>query len=116
QPQVDPNTGTAEARIEVANPGESLRIEMYVDVDFTSRGTAGPVVPEAAVQSIGERQYVFLPVEGMEGSFKLRQVQLGPAANGHFAVLKGLKPDDEVVTEGSFILKAEGVRQHPELH
>jgi len=115
QPQVDQSTRTAQARIEVANPGESLRIEMYVDVDFTSHGTVGPVVPEAAVQSIGERHYVFLPVEGSEGSFKLRQVQLGPSANGHYAVLGGLKPNDEVVAEGSFILKAEGVRQHPEL-
>lgn len=115
QPQVDPNTQTAQARIEVANPGESLRIEMYVDVDFTSQGRVGPVVPEAAVQSIGERHYVFLPVEGGEGSFKLRQVQLGPVANGRHPVLEGLKPNDEVVAEGSFILKAEGVRQHPEL-
>ncbi|HET8923658.1 MAG TPA: efflux RND transporter periplasmic adaptor subunit [Candidatus Acidoferrum sp.] len=115
QPQVEPNTRTAQARIEVANPGESLRIEMYVDVDFTSHGAVGPVVPESAVQSIGEWHYVFLPVEGSEGSFKLRQVRLGPAANGHYAVLEGLKPNDEVVAEGSFILKAEGVRQHPEL-
>ena len=115
QPQVDPNTQTAQARIEVANPGESLRIEMYVDVDFTSQGRVGPVVPEAAVQSKSERHYVFLPVEGREGSFKLRQVQLGPVANGRYPALEGLKPNDEVVAEGSFILKAEGVRQHPEL-
>lgn len=115
QPQVDPTTRTAQARIEVANPREDLRIDMYTDVDFTSPGAPSPVVPEAAVQSIGERHYVFLPVEGNEGSFKLRQVQLGPAANGHYAVLEGLKPNDEVVAEGSFILKAEGIRQHPEL-
>jgi len=31
-------------------------------------------------------------------------------------VLDGLHVQDEVVTEGSFILKAEAVRQHPELH
>lgn len=99
----------------MANPGESLRIEMYVDVDFTSHGTAGSVVPEAAVQRIGERHYVFLPVEGSEGSFKLRQVELARGANGHYPVLEGLKPNDEVVAEGSFILKAERVRQHPEL-
>ena len=52
QPQVDPTTRTVQARIEVANPGETLRIEMYVDVEFTTRGAFGPVVPEAAVQSM----------------------------------------------------------------
>jgi RND family efflux transporter MFP subunit len=116
QPQVDPNTRTAQARIEVANPGENLRIDMYVDVEFISPGAPGPVVPEAAVQSIGERQFVFLPVKNNEGSFQLRAVRLGPAANGYYAVLEGLNTKEEVVTDGSFILKAEAIRQHPELH
>jgi multidrug efflux pump subunit AcrA (membrane-fusion protein) len=75
----------------------------------------GTVVPEAAVQSIGEREFVFLPIKDSEGSFALRQVRLGPAGNGYYPVLEGLKAGDEVVTGGSFILKAEGVRQHPEL-
>jgi multidrug efflux pump subunit AcrA (membrane-fusion protein) len=108
--------GTAQARIEVTNPDELLRIEMYVDVEFTSQGAIAPVVPEAAVQSIGERRFVFLPVKDNEGSFKLREVQLGSGAGGSYSVLDGLKPEDEVVTDGSFILKAEAVRQHPELH
>lgn len=116
QPQVDPTTRTAQARIEVANPGETLRIEMYVDVEFTAPGASGPVVPEAAVQSIGDRQFVFQPVKNNEGSFSLRAVRLGPAANGYYSVLEGLNAQDEVVTDGSFILKAEAVRQHPELH
>lgn len=114
-PQVDPNTRTAQARIEVANPRESLRFQMYVDVEFTSQGAVKTAVPEAAVQSIGDRQFVFLPIKDNEGSFAMRVVRLGPAANGYYAVLDGLKPNDEVVTEGSFILKAEGLRQHPEL-
>ena len=116
QPQVDPTTRTAQARIEVANPGETLRIEMYVDVEFTAPGASGPVVPEAAVQSIGERHFVFLPVKNSDGSFVLREVRLGPAAEGHYSVLEGLRLQEEVVTDGSFILRAESVRQHPELH
>jgi membrane fusion protein, heavy metal efflux system len=116
QPQVDPNSRTAQARIEVANPREDLRIDMYTDVDFTSAGAPGPVVPEAAVQSIGERRFVFLPVKDNDGSFALREVRLGSAAGGYYSVLEGLKMNDEVVTDGSFILKAEALRQHPELH
>jgi cobalt-zinc-cadmium efflux system membrane fusion protein len=116
QPQVDPATRTAQARIEVVNPGETLRIEMYVDVEFTAPGASGPIVPQSAVQSIGERQFVFLPVKNNEGSYSLRQVRLGPTADDYYSVLDGLHVQEEVVMEGSFILKAEAVRQHPELH
>src|SRR5229473_5540170 len=116
QPQVDPSTRTAQARVEVANPHEDLRIDMYTDVDFTSPGAPGPAVPEAAVQSIGARRFVFLPVKDNDGSFALREVRLGSAVGGYYSVLEGLKVNDEVVTDGSFILKAEALRQHPELH
>ena len=115
QPQVDPNTRTAQARIEVANPDESLRLDMYMDVAFMSAGGKGLAVPESAVQAIGEMQYVFLPVSDSEGSFAVRQVRFGPASNGFYPVLEGLKVNDEVVKDGSFILKAEAIRQHPEL-
>src|SRR5260370_40136373 len=77
QPQVDPSTRTAQARIEVANPHEDLRIDMYTDVDFTSPGAPGPVVPEAAVQSIGARRFVVLPVNDNDGSFAFRPGRLG---------------------------------------
>jgi len=115
QPQLDPNTRTAQARIEVANPDESLRLDMFMDVAFMSAGGKGLTVPESAVQAIGEKQYVFLPITDSEGSFAVRQVRLGPASNGFYPVLEGLKVNDEVVKDGSFILKAEAIRQHPEL-
>ncbi len=115
QPQVDPTTRTAQARIEVANPDESLRLDMYMDVAFMSAGGKSLTVPESAVQAIGEKQYVFLPVKDSDGSFAVRQVKLGPASNGFYPVLDGLKLNDEVVKEGSFILKSEAIRQHPEL-
>ena len=115
QPQVDPSTRTAQARIEVANPDESLRLDMYMDVAFMSASGKGLTVPESAVQAIGEKQYVFLPVKDSDGSFAVRQVKLGLVSNGFYPVLDGLKLNDEVVKEGSFILKAEAIRQHPEL-
>jgi hypothetical protein len=89
---------------------------MYTDVAFTSEtGKKALALSESAVQAIGDKQYVFLPVKGSDGSFVVRQVRLAPASNGYFPVLDGLKLDDEVVNEGSFILKAEAIRQHPEL-
>lgn len=115
QPQVDPSSRTAQARIEVANPDEALRLDMYMNVAFSSERAKGLAVPEPAVQAIGDKQYVFLPVKDNEDSFVVRRVKLGPASNGFFPVLEGLKLNDQVVTAGSFILKAEAIRQHPEL-
>ena len=65
---------------------------------------------------VGERRFVFLPVKDNDGSFALREVRLGSAAGGYYSVLEGVKVQEEVVTDGSFILKAEALRQHPELH
>jgi multidrug efflux pump subunit AcrA (membrane-fusion protein) len=115
QPQVDPSTRTAQARIEVANSDESLRLSMYMDVTFMSPSGNSLVVPESAVQAIAEKQYVFLPVKDSDGSFAVRQVRRGPLSDGFYPVLDGLKLNDEVVKNGSFILKSEAVRQHPEL-
>ena len=115
QPQVDPTTRTAQARIEMANPQETLRIDMYVDVDFATHPSPGLVVPQTAVQAIGDKEYVFLPVKDSEGSFTVREVKIGAGTGTNTAVLSGLRAGEPVVTDGSFILKAEAVRQHPEL-
>src|ERR1700751_4295776 len=114
QPQVDPSTRTAQARIEVANPHEDLRIDMYTDVDFTSPGAPGPVVPEAAVQSIGARWFVFLPVKDNDGSFALREGRLGSSGGGVYLIMEGMKVNHQGGTEGKLHLKAEALRQHPE--
>jgi multidrug efflux pump subunit AcrA (membrane-fusion protein) len=71
--------------------------------------SAGPVIYD---------RRVFLPIACnffQAGSFSVRQVKLGPSSNGFYPVLDGLKVNDEVVREGSFVLKAEAIRQHPEL-
>jgi len=85
----DSTTRTAQARaLRSQNPGEDLRIDMYVDVEFTSSGRlSGPVVPEAAVQSIGEASVCvfFFPVKNNEGSFQfcVRSTSV-PAAGGNY--------------------------------
>lgn len=54
QPQVDPTTRTAQARIEVANPDESLRLDMYMDVAFMSASGKGLTVPR--IGGAGDRR------------------------------------------------------------
>ncbi len=114
-PKVDPQTRTAQARIELANPGQQLKIGMYVNVAFATlggRGSTVPVVPLSAVQNIGNRQVVFV-VTGDPNVFGMRPVHLGLESNGHYPVLEGLSVGDRIVTEGSFMLRAEWMKSHP---
>jgi membrane fusion protein, heavy metal efflux system len=113
-PQVDPQTRTAKVRVSVENPKLALRLDMYMDVLFSSgTGVAAPVVPKEALQSIGPANVVYIPVEGEPGRFLQRAVRTGEEVGSGFRVLEGLKAGETVVTHGSFLLRAEAIRQHP---
>jgi multidrug efflux pump subunit AcrA (membrane-fusion protein) len=56
---------------------------------------------------------VFVPVEGEEGRFIQRPVTLGRLLGESYIVLQGLEPGEMVVTEGSFFLRAESLRNAP---
>jgi cobalt-zinc-cadmium efflux system membrane fusion protein len=110
-PRVDPATRTAKVRVETPNRGADLRLGMFVTVSFeTGAGERMTVVPRAAVQTIGERSVVYVPVQGEEGKFAERTVKLGAPVGDFVPVQEGLKPGDRVVTDGSFFLRAEAAR------
>jgi RND family efflux transporter MFP subunit len=113
-PKVDPQTRTAQARIELRNPGEQLKIGMYVNVAFAALGNSSsvPVIPVAAVQNIANQQIVFVATTDAN-VFALRTVRLGPESNGSYPVLEGLSVGDRIVTQGSFMLRAEWLKSHP---
>src|SRR5918997_1337433 len=115
-PQLDPATRTAQVRVEVANPGQALKLGMYVNVGFGALGTAeatAPTVPASAVQTIGGRTVVFLATPD-PGTYVMRPVRLGAESGGRHPVLEGLHVGDRVVTEGSFMLRAEWLKLHPQ--
>ncbi|OGL63527.1 MAG: hypothetical protein A3J27_16215 [Candidatus Tectomicrobia bacterium RIFCSPLOWO2_12_FULL_69_37] len=113
-PRVDPQTRTAKVRLEVPNTDGRLRLGMYMTVSFSTPGEERvTVVPQAAVQAVGDHQMVFLAVKGEEGKFIQRVVQLGQLVGDSYTVLKGLAPGETVVTEGSFFLRAESLRLTP---
>jgi len=110
-PRVDPATRTAKARVEVPNRSMELRLGMYVNLAFqTGSGDCVTLVPHDAVQSIGERSVVYVPVEGDDTRFTERPVKLGPVLGDSIQVLAGLQPGERVVTAGSFFLRAEAGR------
>lgn len=104
--QIEEDSRTLEARIETDNPGGRLKPGMFADVEITTTILDGVIViPDSALQSDGDQRVVFV-VRG-NGQFEKRPVVLGLEQNGHVQVLEGLTPGDQIVTDGSFILKSE---------
>jgi len=84
---------------------------LFVTVSFeTGAAERIIVVPRAAVQTLGDRAVVYIPVNGEEGKFIERTVKLGAPIGEFVPVLDGLKAGDKVVTDGSFFLRAEATR------
>lgn len=108
-PQLDEATRTGKVRVEIANPGRALKLGMYVRAAFGALGDAertAPIVPAAAVQDIEGRKVVFLPTQD-PNVFAMRVIRVGPENAGRHVVDEGLRVGDRVVTNGSFLLRAE---------
>jgi multidrug efflux pump subunit AcrA (membrane-fusion protein) len=113
-PRVDPQSRTAKVRVEVANAERRLKLGMYVTMAFSSpTGRRALMVPRAAIQNLGDRQVAFVPARDEPGKFLSRAVRLGPLERDAYPVLGGLEPGETVVTEGSFLLRAEALRNRP---
>jgi Cu(I)/Ag(I) efflux system membrane fusion protein len=106
-PDVRPETRTVRVRIEVANPDERLKPDMYADVAFqvgTDRATV-TAVPTSAIIDTGTKQIV-LVAKG-EGRFEPRVVKLGRRGDGYVEIVEGLQQAEEVVTTATFLIDAE---------
>lgn len=106
-PEVRPETRTARVRIEVANPDQRLKPDMYADVVFHVEADRAPVttVPTSAIIDTGTRQIV-LVAKG-EGRFEPRPVKLGRRGDGYVEIVEGLRQGEEIVTTATFLIDAE---------
>ncbi len=106
-PEVRTETRTIRVRIEVANPDERLKPDMYADVVFHADADHASVttVPISAIIDSGTRQIV-LVAKG-EGRFEPRPVKLGRRSDGHVEIVEGLRQGEEIVTSATFLIDAE---------
>ncbi|MBK9214688.1 MAG: efflux RND transporter periplasmic adaptor subunit [Chloracidobacterium sp.] len=117
-PNINPETRTAQVRVELDNPGQILKIGMYVDVAFGSTGASErtmPTIPSTAVQNMNDKQVVFVATD-KPNVFLVRPVRLGKEHNKQFTVIEGLNVGDKIVTDGGFLLRAELLKQNPTHH
>jgi cobalt-zinc-cadmium efflux system membrane fusion protein len=107
-PVIDRETRTAKARAAVANRDGALRANMYARARILDPRAAGVVVPRAAVQDARGVAIVF--VQLAPDMYETRRVRSVPAANGMVAV-SDVRPNERVVTTGSFLLKTETLKE-----
>ena len=83
-----------------------LRANMFARAGINLHSRAeSPVVPESAVQWEGCCNVVF--VKQSETTYQPRKVHLGIGTGTVYEVLSGVSRGEEVVTQGSFLLKTE---------
>lgn len=114
-PRLDENTRTAQVRVELKNPNRALKIGMYVRAAFGALEQAeqtAPIIPASAIQSLGNGQVVFVSTN-KPNVFEMRPVRLSAESNKQYQVFEGLNVGDRIVTDGSFLLRAEWLKQHP---
>lgn len=81
---------------------------MFVDVTI---GTGGEgtvaLIPRTAVQTVGSRTVVYLADAKQPGRFVEREVRLGDRTGNDVVALSGVRPGDTIVSDGSFVVRAE---------
>jgi Cu(I)/Ag(I) efflux system membrane fusion protein/cobalt-zinc-cadmium efflux system membrane fusion protein len=104
-PYLDEKTRTNKIRFQLANRGGRLKPGMFANVELTSRGRSGLVVPTNAVLDSGTEQVVFV-AQG-DGLFQPRKVTIGRRLGDSTEILEGLKEGDQVAVGAAFFLDSE---------
>ena len=106
---LDPMTRTAKVRCSFANTEGLLKIGMYVGVAVTPRLGRGLVIPDTGVLRTGEHNIVF--IDRGDGYLTPTEVELGPHLAHSFAVMKGLRAGERIVSSANFLIDSESQLQ-----
>lgn len=108
-PVVDEATRTATARVILNNASGRWRPGMFVSAKiFVSEKKVPIVVEKSAIQTMEEKTVVF--VKDADG-FKPQQVKLGMVNDVSVEIISGLQAGQQYVSNGSFTLKAEILKE-----
>jgi Cu(I)/Ag(I) efflux system membrane fusion protein len=104
-PTFDPVTRTLRVRVEVNNPGNILRPDMFVDCELPVKRPSMLSVPTEALVDSGLKKVVF--IEKKTGVFEPREIETGAAYGGRVEVISGLKAGERIAISGTFLLDSE---------
>lgn len=102
---VDPETRTVAIRAKLDNQDRKLKFNMFAEIDFQVSPRAVLACPKAAVQDRDGNKVVF--IKDVAAGYRPKEVVLNPGSEQYYEVVSGLNEGDEVVTQGSLLLKSE---------
>jgi RND family efflux transporter MFP subunit len=105
-PEVNQQTRTLKAYVEIPNSAWRLRPQMYANVVINVPAAANVLrVPEEAVLHTGERDIVI--VRKGADVFEPRDVEIGATGGGYQEVRSGLSAGEVIVTSSQFLIDSE---------
>jgi Cu(I)/Ag(I) efflux system membrane fusion protein len=104
-PDVDAQTRTISARVELANADGRLSPGTFASVAIASPAIDALLVPTEAVIQTGRRAVVM--VAAPSGGFTAADVETGAEANGQTEIKRGLAAGQRVVVSGQFLVDSE---------
>ncbi|MDG5495397.1 efflux RND transporter periplasmic adaptor subunit [Niveispirillum sp. BGYR6] len=97
--RIDSVTRTLAAVARLPNPDGRLRPGMFMTVRLTLENRANVVlVPEEALVPVGDRQFVYLVVEG---KVQRREITIGARSGGNVEAAQGLQGGELIITRGT---------------
>ncbi len=104
-PFVVPETRTARARIEVANPGLRLKPGMFLNISLRAVAPPQVIVPRDAVLATGTRNLVL--VDDGQGRYTLREIVVGNQGQEFYTVQSGVGVGERVARNIQFLIESE---------
>jgi len=103
--EVDPDTRSVLARVAVANPGNLLKKQMYVQVRIHShQQNTGMLAPVSAILRDDENLPFVYAVQP-DGTYARQHVTLGDRNGDQYEITDGLKTGDRIVVDGGLFLQ-----------
>jgi len=109
-PFLSPTTRVAKVRVELRNPQQKIKPEMFVNGYIQSKIAANSknlLIPKSAVLWTGKTAVVYVKKpDAKNPTFNYREIVLGPEAGNFYVVASGLKAGEEIATNGVFKIDA----------
>ncbi|QQX77023.1 MULTISPECIES: efflux RND transporter periplasmic adaptor subunit [Aequorivita] len=109
EPTLTTTTRTVNVRAELNNENGILKPGMFVEGIITDAAPSNNnkiSIPKTAVLWTGKRSVVYVKSNPEEPIFEMREVSLGATMNDSYEIISGLRPGEEVVTNGTFTVDA----------
>ena len=107
-PILNTRTRTVALRAVLNNNKNEFKPGMFVEgkIEGAFNSSDVLIIPTSAVLWTGQRSVVYLKTKSNEPIFEMKEVILGKQIGESYQILKGLKNNDAVVTNGTFTIDA----------